>query len=139
MPQLQTQVPHPLADDTPCLLTASGVTTPTIRVDLLIFVSQRRFKGATMEIQFDDIRSGESLLRQRGEEKFIDDTRTRDANRTLLVTGWMSRHHHAAPHPLWPHRHRLPSRRDCVAPGFPGAAGSDRGEDADAPGRAGDQ
>ncbi len=58
-----------------------------------------------MEIQFDDIGSSESLLRQRGEEKFIDDTRTRDANRTLLVAGWMSRHHHAAPHPLWPHRH----------------------------------
>jgi hypothetical protein len=88
-------------------LTARGVTTPTIRVDLLIFVSQRRFKSATMQIQFDDIASREGLLRQRGEEQFVDDTRTREANRTLLVVGWMSRHHHAAPHPLWSHRYRI--------------------------------
>jgi hypothetical protein len=42
MPQLQTQVPHPLAYDTPCLLTASCVATPSIRVDLLIFVREHR-------------------------------------------------------------------------------------------------
>ena len=60
-----------------------------------------------MQIQFDDIASREGLLRQRGEEQFVDDTRTREANRTLLVVGWMSRHHHAAPHPLWSHRYRI--------------------------------
>ncbi len=32
MPQLQAEVPHPLADDLPGLLTASGVTTPAIWV-----------------------------------------------------------------------------------------------------------
>ena len=46
MPQLQTQVPHPLAHDTPCLLTASRVTAPSIRVDLLIFVGECRLKFA---------------------------------------------------------------------------------------------
>jgi hypothetical protein len=48
------------------------VTTPTIWVDLLIFGSLRRFKGSTMEIQFDDIGSREGLVRQRAEEQFVD-------------------------------------------------------------------
>src|SRR6266550_5673307 len=87
MPQLQTQVPHPLAHYTPCLLTARGVTTPTIRVDLLIFVSKRRFKGAAMQIQFDDIGSGECLLWQIREEQLVDNPCPRNANRTLLVAG----------------------------------------------------
>src|SRR5579875_2340352 len=105
MSHLQTQVPHPLADDTPCLLTASAMTTPSIRVDLLIFVKKLRFKSPTMQIQFDHIASGEALLRQRGEEQFIDDACACDSNRTLLETLWMSRHHHAAAHSLWPYRH----------------------------------
>src|SRR6266700_1356917 len=105
MPQLQTQVPHPLAHDTPCLLTARGVTTPTIRVDLLIFVRKRRFKGAAMQIQFDDIGSGECLLWQIREEQLVDNPCPRNANRTLLVAGWMGRYHHAAWHALGANRH----------------------------------
>ena len=38
-----------------------------------------------MQIQFDDIGGGEGLLRQIGEEEFVDDARTRDANGTFLV------------------------------------------------------
>ena len=60
MPQFQAQVPHPLAHDTPGLLTASGVTTPPIRVELLILVSKLRLKGTAMQVQFDHIRSGEA-------------------------------------------------------------------------------
>jgi hypothetical protein len=44
-------------------------------------------------------------LRQGGEEELVDDACTRDANRALLVGGWMSGHHHAAQHALGPHRH----------------------------------
>jgi hypothetical protein len=32
MAQLQTEVPHPLRDDLPALLTPGGLTTPAIRV-----------------------------------------------------------------------------------------------------------
>ena len=32
MAQFQTQVPHPLADQLPCLLTTRGVTTPAVGV-----------------------------------------------------------------------------------------------------------
>jgi hypothetical protein len=43
--------------------------------------------------------------RQRGEEEFIDDTCTRDANRALLFAGGMGGYHHAAQHALGPHWH----------------------------------
>jgi hypothetical protein len=60
------------------------VAAPAIRVDLLIFISQHRLKGPTMQIQLNDVRGGERSLRQVGEEEFVDDARTRDANWTLL-------------------------------------------------------
>ena len=107
MPQLQAQVPHPLAHDTPGLLTVSGVTTPPIGVDLLIFVRKLRFKGAAMQIQFDNVGSGEGLLGQIGEEQLVDHPCPCDAHRTLLGACWMGRHHHSAQHTLGSHRHRL--------------------------------
>jgi hypothetical protein len=58
-----------------------------------------------MQVQFDDITSGKRLLRQGGEEEFVDDARTRDANPALLCAGRMSRYHYAAVHTLRPHRH----------------------------------
>jgi hypothetical protein len=86
-------------------LTARGVTTPTIGVNLLIFVSKRRFKGAAMQIQFDDIGSGECLLWQIREEQLVDNPCPRDAHRTLLVVSWMGRHNHSAQYTLGSHRH----------------------------------
>ena len=62
MPQLQAQVPDPLTDDLPCLLPPGGVRAPAIRVDFLILIGKRRFKGAAMQIQFDDIAGGEPRL-----------------------------------------------------------------------------
>ena len=58
-----------------------------------------------MQIQFNDIRGGECLLRQVGEKEFVHNTRTRDTNGTLLFAGWMRGHHHAAEDALGPHRH----------------------------------
>ena len=62
MPQLQTQVPHPLAHETPCLLPPGGVAALAIRVEFLILIGEHRLEGATMQIKFDDIGSGECLL-----------------------------------------------------------------------------
>jgi hypothetical protein len=58
-----------------------------------------------MQIQLDDIAGGKRLLWQIREEEFIDDTRTRDANWTLLVANWMGRYHHAARRALRSHRY----------------------------------
>jgi hypothetical protein len=101
MPQLQAQVPHPLAQDTPHLLTTSGVTTPSIWVDLLIFIRERWLKGAAMQVQLNDVGCGECLLREVGEEVFVDDARTRHADGFLLflvLVGWMRCHYDPAGH-----------------------------------------
>ena len=57
-----------------------------------------------MQVQFDDVRSGERLLRQIREEQFVDHARTRDTNRTLLLASWMGCHDHATGHALGSHR-----------------------------------
>ena len=57
-----------------------------------------------MQIQFNDIGSGKPLLWQCGEEQFVDNARTCEANRALLFAGWMGGHNHATPHSLGPYR-----------------------------------
>src|SRR5712691_12204500 len=104
MPQFQAQVPHPLRHHLPALLTPGRVTTPAVRVLFAVFICQSRLEGAAMQIQFDDIGSSERLLRQIGEEEFVDDARTRDANRALLFASFMGRHYHAVQHALGPYR-----------------------------------
>jgi hypothetical protein len=60
-----------------------------------ILIGKSRFKGAAMQIYLDDIRDGERVRWQIGEEKFVDDSRTRDADPALLVAGRVGRHHQA--------------------------------------------
>ncbi len=62
MSQLQAQVPHPLRDDPPCLLSPGRVRTPPIRILLVILISQLRLEGATVQVQFDHIAGGEWRL-----------------------------------------------------------------------------
>ena len=105
MAQFQTQVPHPLSDQLPCLLTRGRMADPAAGVLFLVFIGQRRFKGATMQVQCHNVGGGERLLRQAGEEEFIDHAGTRDTNRALLFAGWMGRDHHATLDAIRPHRH----------------------------------
>jgi hypothetical protein len=86
-------------------LTTSGVTTPTIWVDLLIFVRELRFKSAAMQIEFNDIRDSECLLRQGSEKEFVDHACTRDANRTLLRAFRMGHHDHTTGDTLGSYRY----------------------------------
>ncbi len=139
MPQFQAQVPHPLRHHLPALLTPGRVTTPAVRVLFAVFICQSRLEGAAMQIQCDDIGSSERLLRQIGEEEFVDDARTRDANRALLFASFMGRHYHAVQHALGPYRDLrtiVEAAHDltCLH-----AAGTDRQAGADAPGRADDR
>jgi hypothetical protein len=59
MPQLQAEVPDPLRNHLPALLSPGGVTAPPIGVDLLIFIGECWLKGSTMQIQLNDVGSGE--------------------------------------------------------------------------------
>ena len=85
-----------LSHETPDLLPPGGVAAPAIRVLLDVFIGQSRLKGAAMQIQFNDVGGGESLLRQVAEKEFVDDARSRDAHRTLLLAGRMRGNDHAA-------------------------------------------
>ena len=64
MAEFQTDIPDPLADDLPCFLTAGCMRTPAVGVLFLVFIRQSRLKGAAMQIQFNDVGGGESLLRK---------------------------------------------------------------------------
>ena len=106
MSQLQAQIPDPLTDDLPGLLPPGGVRAPAIRVEFLILIGKHRFKSATMQVQFDDIAGGEALLRQSGEEEFVDHAVAYDANGTLLLASGVRGHDHAAEEGFSSHRDR---------------------------------
>lgn len=72
MTQFQPQVPHPLRDDLPGVLSSRRVTTPAIGILLLVFIGEHWFKGATMQIQCHHIGGGEPVLRELGEKEFVD-------------------------------------------------------------------
>ena len=56
-----------------------------------------------MHIQFDHIARGECPLREGGEEEFVHDACTRDANRTLLFARGMRCHDDTVPRAIWSH------------------------------------
>jgi hypothetical protein len=86
-----------LADDLPGFLTAGGMTTPAIGIQLLVFVGESIFKAAPMQIEHHHIGSRERLLRQVGQEEFVDDPITGDADPTLRRPCRMSGDHDSAP------------------------------------------
>ena len=97
MAQLQAEIPHPLADDLPCLLTPGCMTTPTIRVLLHVFIRQGSFEGATMQVECHDISRGESALGKIRQEEFIDNPGAGDTDSTLGCPGRMGRDDDADP------------------------------------------
>lgn len=50
MPQFQAQIPEPLRDDLPALLTARRMRAPAVRIKFRVFVGKLRLKGPTMQI-----------------------------------------------------------------------------------------
>src|SRR5712691_5383592 len=101
MAQLQAEIPEPLRDDLPALLAARGVRAPTVRLLLLVFIGKGRFKRPSMQIQLDHIAGRERLLREPGQEEFIDNAFPRFAHPAFRLACWMSCHHHAARAALW--------------------------------------
>jgi hypothetical protein len=72
MTEFQAQGRDPLRDHLPAFLPASTVTTPAVGIKLVVFVGQSWLEGPTMQIQFQHIASGETLLGQVGKEEFVD-------------------------------------------------------------------
>src|SRR5579883_733840 len=103
MPQFQAEVPHPLRHALPGFLSPGRVTAPPIGVEFLILIGKRRLKGAAMQIQLNDVTGAEGTLRQSGEEEFVHDPCTRDADRTLLLPSGMRCHDDTAWHAFGSH------------------------------------
>lgn len=103
MTQFQTQVPQSLADDLPGLLSSQRVATPAVGVKLSVFIGKCRLKGATTQLQGDDISRRKGALRQGGKEQFVDEARAFEANAVLCLACWMSRHHNPTALPLRSH------------------------------------
>jgi hypothetical protein len=91
MTQFQTEVPYPLAQDMPALLTPGRVTTPAIGVLLDVFISQSIFKRAAMQVERHHIRSRKAVLGESRQEEFIDDPGAGDSDPTFGSSSGMSR------------------------------------------------
>src|SRR6266496_1371838 len=105
MAQLQPQVPGPLADNLPAFLAPGGMTAPTIRILLTIFIGKCVFKRTAMQIERHHISSSEGFLWQGGQEQLIDDPIALDAHPRLFQSCRMSRHHDATALSIGPHSH----------------------------------
>ena len=84
-----------------------------------------------MQIQFDDIAGGECLLWEIGEEEFVDDARTRDTDRFLLLflpglVSRMGRHHDPVGHALGSYRNLWTVVEAAHGLTLQSAAGTDR-------------
>jgi hypothetical protein len=55
MAQFQTQVPYPLTDDLPKLLSPLGMRDPAISRLLAVFIGEDRLEGSSMQVEVDDI------------------------------------------------------------------------------------
>ena len=89
-------IPHPLRHHLLALLPPGRVRAPPIGIDLSILIGQSRLKGAAMQIEFDDIGSGECMLWKVGKEEFVDNACTGHAHWTLLLASLIGGHNDAA-------------------------------------------
>jgi hypothetical protein len=64
VPQVESQVPDPLGDELPALLSRGRMAAPAVGIDLLVFIREHRLKGPTMQVHLNDIAGGKCLLGQ---------------------------------------------------------------------------
>lgn len=104
MAQFQAEVPDPLGHALPGFLPPGRVAAPSIRINLLIFIRERRLEGTAMQGQLDHIAGSEGMVREVREEPFVDNPCACDPDRTLLFSCGMRGHNHAAERSLGSHR-----------------------------------
>ncbi len=104
MAQFESQVPGPLRDHLPAFLPPGRMTAPAVWVLLLVFIGEDRGVSPAMQVQLDHIAGGEGVLWQIREEQFVDHPCACHPNGTLLLSGRMRGHDHAAGHSLGSYR-----------------------------------
>lgn len=104
MPQFLPQVPDPWSHRLPALLSPGRMAAPSVRIDLRVFIRERRLKGTTMHRPRNHIAGREGVLRQVREEAFVDHAFSGHSNGALLRPFGMCGYDHAAGHAIWSHR-----------------------------------
>ena len=95
LPELQANIPDPLAEYLPELLPTGRTRNPAIRVLLLIFICKYGLKGASMQVEIKHISGSEGIWRDRREELLIEHSVAHRADGRWGGTGWMSGQEHA--------------------------------------------
>jgi len=80
MSKFQAQVPDPLREDLPTLLTAGHVRTPAVRILLLILIREKRLECSPVQVELHHIGRGERTHRQGCVEQLVDHLATRGAD-----------------------------------------------------------
>src|SRR5437588_8848441 len=80
MTQFEAQIPHPLREDLPKLLSIGCVGAPTVCVLFFVFIGKDRLKTAPVQVQIKHIGGRKGSWRQTGKEEFIHDSIARGAN-----------------------------------------------------------
>src|SRR5260221_441610 len=101
LPKLQAEIPDPLTENLPELLSPRRPRHPSVWILLSIFISQNGFKRSAMQIEIEHISGGERRERQSSEELLIDGSLFYLADRWTRGTGWVCGQQHAYYRSRW--------------------------------------
>jgi hypothetical protein len=118
MAQLDAQIPQPLREDLPKLLSSRAMRTPAVRVLLTVLIGQNGLKTPAAKRESQDICRQKAILGPGGKEEFVDDPLDGLANRTLGAPGWVGRHNDPAARPRHREHHLRQIEELAKGPGF---------------------
>src|SRR5713101_4338676 len=72
LPELQAEIPDPLAQDLPAFLPTASMRAPAVRILLFILIGQDGLKRPSVQVEVKHIGTGECLWWRGGEKEFID-------------------------------------------------------------------
>ena len=114
MSHFEAEIPDPLRQNEPKLLTPGGVRTPAVGLLFLVFISKYALKGTSMQVESHHIGRSERFLRQGCVEQFVDHLAPRSANRSSGGGRRMRSDDHSC---AWSGRRKTQSRKvkECPA------------------------
>jgi hypothetical protein len=105
MPEFETEVPEPLGNNLPALLTHCRMACPPVGVLRRTSSSARAFSNAPRcRYSATTSLAVNALWGSFAREQFVDNTRTGDPDPTLGSPGRVRRHYEPTPHSLWSQR-----------------------------------
>ena len=120
MAQLQAQVPDPLREDLPGFLSGwprENTSDPGLAPGR---IGEGILERAAMQVECDHISRRESCLRHVGQEEFVDQASTFNADTRLFLRGRMGRHYDPAALPRRSHSQIRAVIEGALRGDFPG-------------------